>query len=132
MGTFGMVPGHMGGTKHQKLSSGLSLPRFKGLIIPLVACISLLSQDWLKSSFYKDPSLGLSVGLISSRHHDLVYNLTWHTLRNHLRHSLLSSLKYTFKLEMRDWPLRPTRGYALVSTLVVCFFLLLFFFGALT
>ncbi|XP_010257075.1 PREDICTED: uncharacterized protein LOC104597307 [Nelumbo nucifera] len=110
-----------------EVSAGLSLPRFKGLITPVVARISLLSQDWLKVSSYKERLLGLSVGLLSTRHHDLAYNLTWRTLtdpsqmssksiRKLLGHSLISSLKYTFKLDRRDSPLRPTQGYALVST----------------
>ncbi|OUZ99146.1 Bacterial surface antigen (D15) [Macleaya cordata] len=110
-----------------EISSGVSFPRLKGLVTPITARISLLSQDWMKLSSYKDQLLGLSVGLISTRHHDLAYNLTWRTLadpsqrssktiRSQLGHSLLSSLKHTFKVDKRDSPLRPTRGYAFVST----------------
>ncbi|KAF2296292.1 hypothetical protein GH714_037273 [Hevea brasiliensis] len=72
-------------------------------------------------------TLGLSLGLVSSRNHDLVYNLSWRTLtdpsqmasrsiRRQLGHGLLSSLKYTFKIDRRNSPLRPTHGYAFVST----------------
>ena len=71
--------------------------------------------------------LGLYVGLVSTKYHDLGYHLTWRTLtdpshmsspsiRRQLGHSLLSSLKYTFKLDLRDSHMRPTRGYAFVST----------------
>uniref|UniRef100_A0A5B7AU16 POTRA domain-containing protein n=1 Tax=Davidia involucrata TaxID=16924 RepID=A0A5B7AU16_DAVIN len=110
-----------------EVSAGVSLPRFKGLVTPMMARVSLLSQDWLKFSSYKERSLGLSLGLISSRNHDLAYNLSWRTLtdpsqmssrsiRRQLGHGLLSSLKYTFKIDKRNSPLRPTRGYAFVST----------------
>lgn len=110
-----------------EISAGLSLPRFKGLMTPLMARISLLSQDWLKFSSYKERALGFSLGLLSSRNHDLSYNLSWRTLsdpsqissmtvRRQLGHSLLSALKYTFKVDRRNSPLRPTQGYAFVST----------------
>ncbi|KAF8394881.1 hypothetical protein HHK36_018818 [Tetracentron sinense] len=110
-----------------EISAGVSLPRFKRLVTPVMARVSLLSQDWLKFSSYKEQLFGLSLGLVSTRHHDLAYNLTWRTLtdssqmssrsiRRQLGHSLLSSLKYTFKIDRRDSPLRPTRGYAFVST----------------
>lgn len=110
-----------------EISTGVSLPRFKRINTPLTARISLLSQDWMKLSSYKDQLLGLSVGLISTRHNDLAYNLTWRTLadpsqrssksiRSQLGHSLLSSLKHTFKIDRRDSPLRPTSGFAFVST----------------
>ncbi|XP_077214121.1 uncharacterized protein LOC143848965 [Tasmannia lanceolata] len=109
-----------------EISTGLSVPRFKGLSIPLVARISLLSQDWLKFSSYKEQLLGLSVGLVSTKYHDLAYNLTWRTLtdpshmssksiRRQLGHSLISSVKYTYKVDRRDSHLRPTRGYAFTS-----------------
>jgi outer membrane protein insertion porin family len=110
-----------------EISAGVSLPRFKRLVTPLTARIFLLSQDWLKFSSYKERSLGLSLGLISTRKHDLAYNLSWRTLtdpsqlasrsiRSQLGHNLISSLKYTFKIDRRNSPLRPTRGYAFVST----------------
>ncbi|XP_071929895.1 uncharacterized protein [Coffea arabica] len=110
-----------------EISAGLSLPRFKGLMTPLMARISLLSQDWSKFSSYKERALGFSLGLLSSRNHDLSYNLSWRTLsdpsqissrtvRRQLGHGLLSTLKYTFKVDRRNSPLRPTQGYAFVST----------------
>ncbi|XP_068648146.1 uncharacterized protein [Aristolochia californica] len=109
-----------------EISTGLSLPRVKGLWTPVMARVFLLSQDWLKFSSYKERLLGLSVGLLSTQHHDLDYNLIWRTLtdpshmasksiRRHLGHNLLSSLKYTYKIDHRDSQLRPTRGYAFVS-----------------
>lgn len=119
--------GAIGWDQTSEISAGMSLPRFKGLVTPLVARISLLSQDWLKFSSYKERLLGLSVGLVSTRHHDLAYNLTWRTLsdqsqmssrsiRRQLGHNVLSSLKYSFKIDRRNSPLRPTRGYAFLST----------------
>lgn len=110
-----------------EVSAGVSLPRFKGWISPIQARISVLSQDWLKFSSYKERSMGMSLGLLSTRHHDLAYNLAWRTLtdptqmssrsiRRQLGHNLLSSLKYTFKIDRRNSPLRPTQGYAFLST----------------
>ncbi|KAL7229197.1 hypothetical protein ACSBR2_007821 [Camellia fascicularis] len=110
-----------------EVSAGVSLPRFKGLETPMQARVSILSQDWLKFSSYKEQALGLSLGLISSKNHDLSYNLSWRTLtdpsqmastsiRRQLGHGLLSSVKYTFKIDKRNSPLRPTQGYAFVST----------------
>lgn len=71
--------------------------------------------------------MGLSLGLLSSMNYDLAYNISWRSLtdpsqtasrsiRRQLGHGLLSSLKYTFKIDRRNSPLRPTRGYAFVST----------------
>ncbi|KAH6837372.1 Outer membrane OMP85 family protein [Perilla frutescens var. hirtella] len=110
-----------------EISSGVSLPRFRSISTPLSARISLLSQDWLKFSSYKERALGLSVSLLSTVNHDLSYNLSWrtltdpsqmssHTVRRQLGHNLLSALKYTFKIDRRDSPMRPTRGHAFVST----------------
>ncbi|URE02920.1 Sorting and assembly machinery component 50 [Musa troglodytarum] len=110
-----------------EISAGVSLPRFKAISTPRTTRVSLLSQDWLKFSSYKERLLGLSVGLISTGNHDLAYNLTWRnlsdpshlsskTIRRQLGHSLLSSLKYTYRIDHRDSNLRPTRGYALLST----------------
>ncbi|PIA47545.1 hypothetical protein AQUCO_01400293v1 [Aquilegia coerulea] len=110
-----------------EISAGIHLPRFKGLSTPLSARLSLLSQDWLSFSSYKERMLGLSLGLISTRYHDLAYNFTWRTLtdpshmasrsvREQLGHSLISSLRYRFKIDRRDSPIRPTQGYAFVST----------------
>ncbi|EEF34085.1 sorting and assembly machinery (sam50) protein, putative [Ricinus communis] len=116
-----------GGDHMTEVSAGVYVPRFKGRVTPLTARLFLLSQDWLRFSSYKERSLGLSLGLVSSRNHDLVYNLAWRTLtdpsqmasrsiRRQLGHGLLSSLKYTFKVDQRNSPLRPTHGYAFVST----------------
>ncbi|TYI78255.1 hypothetical protein E1A91_D06G198100v1 [Gossypium mustelinum] len=110
-----------------ELSAGVFLPRFKGLVTPVTARAYLLSQDWLKFSSYKERSMGLSLGLFSTPYHDLAYNLAWRTLtdpsqmssrsiRRQLGHNLLSSLKYTFKFDRRNSTMRPTRGYAFVST----------------
>ncbi|CAA2955166.1 sorting and assembly machinery component 50 homolog B-like [Olea europaea subsp. europaea] len=110
-----------------EVSAGVSVPKFKALATPLTARISLLSQDWLKFSSYKEQALGMSLGLLSIGNHDLSYNLSWrtlidpsqmasHSVRRHLGHGLLSALKYTFKIDQRNSPLRPTRGYAFLST----------------
>ncbi|XP_022764973.1 sorting and assembly machinery component 50 homolog [Durio zibethinus] len=110
-----------------ELSTGVYLPRLKGLVTPVTARAYLMSQDWLKFSSYKERSLGLSLGLFSSTYHDVAYNLAWRTLtdpsqmssrsvRRQLGHNLLSSLKYTFKFDRRNSSMRPTRGYAFVST----------------
>lgn len=110
-----------------EVSAGVSLPRFKKLVTPVTARLSLLSQDWLKFSSYKERALGLSLGLLSSRSHDLAYSLSWRTLadpsqmssravRRQLGHSLISALKYTFKIDRRNSPMRPTRGYAFLSS----------------
>lgn len=118
--------GSYGWDQASLLSAGLSLPRFKSIPTPLIARVSLLNQDWLKLSSYKESLLGLSVGLLSTSHHDLAYDLTWRTLtdpsrmssksiRRHLGHSLLSSIKYTYKIDQRDSHLRPTSGYAFLS-----------------
>nr|GMD50918.1 sorting and assembly machinery component 50 homolog B-like [Ipomoea batatas]GMD57512.1 sorting and assembly machinery component 50 homolog B-like [Ipomoea batatas]GMD59119.1 sorting and assembly machinery component 50 homolog B-like [Ipomoea batatas] len=116
-----------GWDQSSEISAGVSLPRFKRLITPVTARLSLLSQDWLKFSSYKERALGLSLGLLSSKNHDLAYNISWRTLtdpsqmasrtvRRQLGHGLLSVLKYTFKIDRRNSPLRPTEGYAFVST----------------
>ncbi|CAA6654715.1 unnamed protein product [Spirodela intermedia] len=119
--------GAYGWDQTTELGIGVRMPRLKTFSIPLTARISLLSQDWLKFSSYTERMLGLYVGLISTKYHDLAYHLTWRTLtdpsrmsspsiRRQLGHSLLSSLKYTFKIDRRDSHLRPMRGYAFVST----------------
>ncbi|XP_010558067.1 PREDICTED: SAM50-like protein SPAC17C9.06 [Tarenaya hassleriana] len=110
-----------------EVSLGLFLPRFKGYSTPLTSRLYLLTQDWLKFSSYKERSLGLSLGLLSREYHDLVYTVAWRNLidpsqmasrsvRRQLGHNLLSTLKYTFKYDQRNSFLRPTRGYAFVST----------------
>ncbi|XP_072997881.1 uncharacterized protein [Typha latifolia] len=119
--------GAYGWDQASEISAGISLPRFKAIPTPLMARVSLLSQDWLKFSSYKESLMGLSFGLLSTTHHDLIYNLTWRTLtdpsrmssksiRRQLGHNLLSSIKYTYKIDRRDSHLRPTRGYAFLSS----------------
>ncbi|CAH9113112.1 unnamed protein product [Cuscuta europaea] len=116
-----------GWDQSSEVSAGVYLPRFKRLTTPVTARLSLLSQDWLKFSSYKERSLGLSLGLLSSKNHDLAYNVSWRTLtdpsqmasktvRRQLGHGLLSVLKYTFKVDRRNSPLRPTQGLAFAST----------------
>ncbi|XP_050385927.1 uncharacterized protein LOC126802355 [Argentina anserina] len=110
-----------------EVSAGVLLPRFKGFETPLKARAYLLSQDWLELCSYKERMTGLSLSLFSTRHHDIVYNLGWRTLtdpsqmasrsiRRQLGHGLLSSLKYTYTLDRRNSFVRPTRGYAFVSS----------------
>ncbi|KAE7996580.1 hypothetical protein FH972_001291 [Carpinus fangiana] len=116
-----------GPNQTSEVSAGVFLPRFRGFSTPLLARVSLLSQDWQEFSSYRERFLGLSLGLLSTRHHDLVYNLGWRALtdpsqmssrsvRRQLGHSLLSSLKYTFKIDRRNSAVRPIKGYAFVST----------------
>ena len=116
-----------GPNQTSEVSAGVFLPRFKGFLSPLVVRAFLLSQDWQEYSSYKERQLGLSLGLLSTKHHDLVYNLGWRTLtdpsqmssrtiRRQLGHGLLSSLKYTFKIDRRNSPIRPTKGFACVFT----------------
>ena len=106
---------------------GMYLPRFKALPTPFSSRLYLSTQDWLKFSSYEERSLGLSLGLLSSKYHELVYTVAWRSLidpsrlasesiRRQLGHSLLSALKYTFKYDQRDSYLRPTSGYAFSST----------------
>ncbi|CAN8259777.1 unnamed protein product [Cochlearia groenlandica] len=110
-----------------ELGLGMYLPRFKGLPTPFTSRLYLSTQDWLKFSSYKERSLGLSLGLLSSNYHELVYTVAWRSLidpsrsasksiRRQLGHSLISALKYSFKYDQRDSSLRPTNGYAFTST----------------
>ncbi|XP_062224996.1 uncharacterized protein LOC133923734 [Phragmites australis] len=119
--------GAYGWDQSSKIGIGVSLPRFKSIPTPLTARASLLSHDWLKFSSYKERLCGLSFGFLSTMHHDLSYNLTWRTLtdpsqmasksmRRQLGHNLLSALRYTYTIDQRDSHLRPTKGYAFVST----------------
>lgn len=119
--------GAYGFDQTSEISVGVALPRFKAISTPITTRISLLSQDWLKFSSYKEHLLGLSVGLISTKKHDLSYSLTWRNLldpsrmsskaiRSQLGHSLLSSIKYTYRIDHRDSNVRPTRGYAFQSS----------------
>lgn len=119
--------GAYGWDQSSEMGIGVSLPRFRSIPTPLTARASLLSHDWLKFSSYKERLLGLSFGLFSDMHHDLSYNLTWRTLTDpsqeasksitrQLGHNLLSALRYTYTIDQRDSHLRPTKGYAFVST----------------
>ncbi|CAI9774918.1 unnamed protein product [Fraxinus pennsylvanica] len=109
-----------------EVSAGLSVPKLRAFSTPLTARISLLSRDLLKFSSYKERAFGMSLGLVSSGNHNLSYDLSLCTLsdpsqmssptvRRQLGQGLLSALKYTFKIDQRDSPLRPTRGHAFVS-----------------
>ena len=114
-----------GPNQSSEISAGVFLPRFKCFLTPVVARAFLLSQDWQEYSSYKERQLGLSLSLFSTKNHDLAYSLGWRTLtdptqmasrtvRRQLGHGLLSSLKYTFKIDKRNSSVRPTRGYACV------------------
>jgi len=103
------------------------LPRFRGRPTPFTSRVYLSTQDWLKFSSYKERALGLSLGLIASKYHELAYNIAWRNLidpsqmasrsiRRQLGHNLVSALKYTFKFDQRNSSLRPTRGYSFIST----------------
>ncbi|KAH7287881.1 hypothetical protein KP509_31G001800 [Ceratopteris richardii] len=109
-----------------ELSAGLHYPKFKKLPAALVTRASVFNQDWMNFSSYTEKLVSLSAGLVAADNHDLSYNLTWRTLqdpegnasrsiRRQLGHSLLSALKYTYKIDRRDSPLRPTKGYAFKS-----------------
>ena len=112
--------------KTAELSAGVQMPRIGAIPTPLMARISFLSEDWLKSSL-KEHLMGVSVGLLSTMNHNLAYNLTWRKLtdptrmssnsvQEELGHSLLSSIKYAYKVDQRDSSIRPTRGYAFLSS----------------
>ncbi|CAO2140566.1 unnamed protein product [Urochloa humidicola] len=109
-----------------ELSAGVEMPRIGAIPTPLVARVSFLSEDWLKSSL-KEHLMGISVGLLSTMNHNLAYNLTWRKLtdpahmshnsvQEQLRDSLLSSVKYAYTVDQRDSSIRPTRGYAFLSS----------------
>ena len=110
-----------------EMSTGLFYPRFKGFPVALLTRASVFSQDWLKYSSYTEQIVGVSAGIVSDTRHDLSYNLMWRMLkdpshmaspsvRRQLGHGLLSSLKYTFKIDERDSVFRPMRGYAIRSS----------------
>uniref|UniRef100_A0A0E0BMN4 Bacterial surface antigen (D15) domain-containing protein n=1 Tax=Oryza glumipatula TaxID=40148 RepID=A0A0E0BMN4_9ORYZ len=114
--------GDLGLDQTVELSTGVAIPRIGAIPTPLVARISFLSEDWLKSSL-REHIMGVSVGLLSTMNHNLAYNLSWRTItdralmssnsiRGQLGHSLLSSIKYAYKVDQRDSRIRPTRGYA--------------------
>ncbi|CAN8257094.1 unnamed protein product [Cochlearia groenlandica] len=106
---------------------GMYLPRFRGRPNPFTSRVYLSTQDWLKFSSYKERALGLSLGILSSKYHELVYNIALRNLidptqmasryiRRQLGHNLVSALKYSFKVDERNSSLRPTRGYSFIST----------------
>ncbi|KAI4306481.1 hypothetical protein L6164_029755 [Bauhinia variegata] len=116
-----------GPNQTSEMSVGVFVPHFKGWLTPVVARVFMFSQDWQEFSSYKERLVGTSLGLFSTEHHDLAYTLGWRILtdplqissisiRRQLGHGLLSSLKYTFKLDMRNSPDRPTKGYAFLSS----------------
>lgn len=114
-----------------EVSAGLSLPRSTGVFaFTPMARVSLLSPDLLKMSSYKDQLLGLSYGmsfgLLTSTTHDITYNFSWRKLQDpsemssvpvwtQFTRGLNSAVKYTYKVDKRNSPLRPTRGYAFQS-----------------
>ncbi|XP_002960275.2 sorting and assembly machinery component 50 homolog B [Selaginella moellendorffii] len=104
-------------------SVGVNFPRFRTWPAGFFTRVSLLSQDWHKYSSYKERLLGVSTGLIHDNNHELSYNLTWRnladpshraskTVRGQLGHSLLSAVKYSYRLDTRDSSVRPTEGFA--------------------
>ncbi|KAF3504916.1 hypothetical protein F2Q69_00045517 [Brassica cretica] len=106
---------------------GLYLPRLRGRLSPFTSRLYLSTQDWLKFSSYRERALGVSLGVLLSKNHELGYTLAWRnlidptqmasrTIRRQIGHSLVSDLKYTFKVDERNSSLRPTRGYSFVST----------------
>ncbi|KAH1120935.1 hypothetical protein J1N35_004095 [Gossypium stocksii] len=108
-----------------EVSAGVYLPRLKTLVAPVTVRAYLLTQDLLTFSSYKERSVGLSLGLFSNRFHNLEYHLTWRNLvdpsqmsssvKMQLGHDYLSSLKYTLKIDKRNSPVRPTKGYAFIA-----------------
>jgi outer membrane protein insertion porin family len=112
--------------KTTELSVGVQMPRIGAIPTPLMARISFVSDDWLKSSL-KEHLMGVSVDLLSTMNHNITYNLAWRKLtdptrmpsnsaQEELGHNLLSSIKYAYKVDRRDSSIRPARGYAFMST----------------
>ncbi|KAG2262655.1 hypothetical protein Bca52824_069734 [Brassica carinata] len=106
---------------------GLYLPRLRGRPSPFTSRVYLSTQDWIKFSSYRERALGVSLGVLLSKNHELGYTLAWRNLidptqmasraiRRQIGHSLVSDLKYSFKVDERNSALRPTRGYSFVST----------------
>ncbi|KAJ3684069.1 hypothetical protein LUZ61_013233 [Rhynchospora tenuis] len=110
-----------------ELSVGFTLPLIKYIPSPLVARISLFPQEWFNVHSYKDRLVGLSFGLISTLNHNLSYDLSWralsdptriqpHSIKEWLSNGMLNSMKYTYNVDMRDSVVRPTCGYAFLSS----------------
>lgn len=107
---------------------GLYLPRLiRGRPSPFTSRVYLSTQDWVKFSSYREKALGVSLGVLLSKNHELGYTLAWRnvidptqmasrTIRRQIGHGLVSDLRYTFKVDERNSSLRPTRGYSFVST----------------
>ncbi|KAE8731753.1 Aluminum induced protein with YGL and LRDR motifs [Hibiscus syriacus] len=108
------------------ISAGVYLPRLRTLVAPVTVRAYMLTQDLLTFSSYKERSVVLSLGLYSNRYQNLEYQLAWRnladpsqtsssSLRMQLGHDYLSSLKYTLKIDKRNSPVRPTKGFAFVA-----------------
>ncbi|KAL8170876.1 LOW QUALITY PROTEIN: hypothetical protein V2J09_022680 [Rumex salicifolius] len=109
------------GRDQSEMSMGVYLPSRLRWYSPMGA------RDWQQLSSFKERSLGASLNILSSKNHDLSFNIAWRTLmdpsktasssiRRQLGHNLLSSLKYSFKNDRRDSSVRPTSGYCFAST----------------
>ncbi|KAJ4849545.1 hypothetical protein Tsubulata_042057 [Turnera subulata] len=70
-----------------------------------------LPLEWPDLSSFKKGEFSVSHNLFTRRNHDLVYKLGWRTGQN-----ALSSIVHTWKFDSRNRPLRPTRGWIVVST----------------
>ncbi|CAN8298260.1 unnamed protein product [Cochlearia groenlandica] len=110
-----------------EIGLGMYLPRLRGRPTPFTSRVYFSTQDWLKFSSYQERALGLSLGILSSEYHEVVYTMAWRNLidptqsasgsiRRQIGHNLVSALKYTFKVDQRNSSLRPTRGYSFIST----------------
>lgn len=110
-----------------ELSAGLILPVIKYMPSPFVARISLFPQELFNRQSYKDRLMGLSFGLISTLNHNLSYDLSWrilsdptrvqpHLIQHWLSNGMLNSIKYTYNVDVRDSLVRPTCGYAFLSS----------------
>ncbi|KFK38490.1 hypothetical protein AALP_AA3G119900 [Arabis alpina] len=115
------------GDDASEFSLGMYFPRILGLRNPFTPRLHLSNQDWRKFSSYKERFLGVSLDLLSTEYHELVYTAGWRSLidpshaasksiKRQLGHSMFSTLKYTFEVDERDSTLRPRSGYAFTST----------------
>ncbi|GBG75673.1 hypothetical protein CBR_g20300 [Chara braunii] len=105
---------------------GFHLSHFRGLPAWFHTRIFQSVRNWQRHSSHTEKLRGLVVS-VASGNHDVSYELTWRDLadstrlasskiRKQLGHSLLSAAKYTYALERRDNPLRPTKGYSFRSS----------------
>ncbi|KAL8162815.1 hypothetical protein V2J09_014304 [Rumex salicifolius] len=115
------------GRDQSEMSMSVNLPSRLRWYSPLGARVYLQSKDWQQLSSFKERSLGASLNILSSKNHDLSFNIAWRTLtdpskmasssiRSQLGHNLLSSVKYSYKNDRRDSSVRPTSGYCFAST----------------